>query len=444
MSSLMAEVPREKLKQLIEKNGETLMQDPDRCEGLLKDHCGAYRKEISALVGALEERIPLELKSSWQTAMTPEAMRARLVQRLEENRGLAPDVATWAVDAWSFALGVGLGRSSDRVVDVVPDPVILDENKDDKKKSIADRVASDRAGGAMAGLAQMPPKKKAGLGVAAVLLLSVGAWAAFHHPTPPPPNHGGENGGNNGGDHGGNNGGANGNGGNTGGNNGGNGGGNSGPAGSGSGGDVANGGGNGGSGNGGGNGNNGGKDAGGNSGRVAPQPALMTLPVGTSVSVRLDSPINSDDLNVGDMVNATVSSPVTSEGNVVIATGARAHLRVTSLDRSGKTQQLQLALIDVGSEQGRLNLSTGARLFEGAPAKQEVAKRAGIGGAVGAAGGFVVGHLFHHGGAGAAAGAGAGAVTGAVTAKPGPIKLASETLMRFNLTQQVNTRAVPR
>src|SRR5579863_8082867 len=115
MSNMTAEIPREKLKELVLKNGDSLLQDPDRCEGLLKDHCGSHRREISALVGALEERVPMELKSSWQTAMTPEAMRARLVQRLEENRGLAPDVANWAVDAWSYALGVGLGRRSDRL-----------------------------------------------------------------------------------------------------------------------------------------------------------------------------------------------------------------------------------------------------------------------------------------------------------------------------------------
>src|ERR1700721_807769 len=112
---MATEVPREKLKELIEKNGDGLLQDRDRCEGLLKDYCGGHRREISAIVGALEERVPLELKGSWQTAMTPEAMRARLVQRLEDNRGLAPEIANYAVDTWSYALGVGLGHDMDRV-----------------------------------------------------------------------------------------------------------------------------------------------------------------------------------------------------------------------------------------------------------------------------------------------------------------------------------------
>src|ERR1700753_1352096 len=101
-SDVRVEGPREKLQQILAKNGEAVLENPDKDEGLLRDHCGAYRKEISALVGALNERVPLELKGSWQAAMTPEAMRARLVQRMQEHRGLAPEIAEWAVETWSF------------------------------------------------------------------------------------------------------------------------------------------------------------------------------------------------------------------------------------------------------------------------------------------------------------------------------------------------------
>jgi hypothetical protein len=101
----IADAPREKLREIVARDGSRILEDSDRCEGLLKDYCGEHRREISALVGALEERVPMELRSSWQTAMTPEAMRARLVQRLQDNRGLAPEVADWAVDAWSYEIG---------------------------------------------------------------------------------------------------------------------------------------------------------------------------------------------------------------------------------------------------------------------------------------------------------------------------------------------------
>ena len=193
---MATEVPREKLKELIEKNGDSLYQDRDRCEGLLKDYCGGHRREISAIVGALEERIPVELKSSWQTAMTPEAMRARLVQRLEDNRGLAPEIANYAVETWSYALGVGLGRSSDRVVD---EPVAA-QNGFVPVASAAERAAADRSGGApSAGVAVQPAAVKAGSigalsnqnkavvgGVGLVAAVAI-AFAVMHHPQPAPP-----------------------------------------------------------------------------------------------------------------------------------------------------------------------------------------------------------------------------------------------------------------
>ena len=194
---MATEAPREKLKELMEKNGDSLLQDRDRCEGLLKDYCGGHRREISAIVGALEERVPLELKSSWQTAMTPEAMRARLVQRLEDNRGLAPEIANYAVDTWSYALGVGLGRSSDRVQDV-PVPYV---NGSATGASAAERAAADRPAGSVPAVAPVVPpvvvkatmsnQNKAVAGGVGLLAVAAVAFALLHHPAPPAPTPGG-------------------------------------------------------------------------------------------------------------------------------------------------------------------------------------------------------------------------------------------------------------
>jgi len=413
MANVTSEIPRDKLKELMERNGDSLLQDPDRCEGLLKDHCGAHRREISALVGALEERVPLELKSSWQTAMTPEAMRARLVQRLEENRGLAPEVAGWAVDAWSYALGVGLGRHSDRVEDGSLLAGGLTGGGGSGKPpadgnsgaSIAERVASDRAGGASAGdgsgakgsgLAQMSTPKKAGFGAAAALLLGVGAFALInnHHPTPPqpqPPQ----------------------------------------PAHT----DPAP------------------VDPTpkpkpdvpqGPSGHEEPPPPapapVRFLPSGTAVSVRLDHAINSDQVNIGDTVDATVSSPVTVDGNVIVSTGAKARLKITSVEhttKEGGSDHLLLALVELSTEQGDVHVSAPARQFDGPTLRGEQVKHGAIGAGIGAVGGFVAGKLFHHGGAGAAAGAGAGGTVGVVTAKAQPVKIAAETPIHYRLSASV-------
>ena len=423
MSNISGVIPREKLKELVAKNGDALLQDPDRCEGLLKDHCGAHRREISALVGALEERIPLELKSSWQTAMTPEAMRARLVQRLEENRGLAPDVANWAVDAWSYALGVGLERRSDRVEEPVGGtaagiaaagiaggtPV-----GGDSGAAIAERFASDRAGGVSApaagspawwtSFAQISTPKKAGIGAVALLVLGVAAFAFIpHHPTPQPalapqsaPGPGL----------------------------------NPGPAvnpkpkpgvlqdaaASGDGTSVK-------------------SDNGQAKDNLLQSP--RSLPLGAMVSVRLDAAVNSDDLNLGDIVNATVDSPVTVDGNQIFSPGAKARLKVIAVEHTAKEgggEHLQLALVDLSTEQTRLQVTTSAKQFDGPTVHREQAKRGGIGAAAGAVGGFV-GKIFHHGGAGTAR------AGGGVAAKPSPVKLAAETLIDFRVTTSVNVPA---
>ena len=188
-------VPREKLKQLMEKNGEGILQDRDRCEGLLKDYCGGHRREISAIVGALEERIPLELKSSWQTAMTPEAMRARLVQRLEDNRGLAPEIANYAVDTWSYAFGVGLGPSSDGCRMCLSPPERLCHTPIGCGKSgrgspgglLHPKRSGRDASGGQDGSWRAEQSKQSVSGGVGLLAAAAVAFALLHHPNQPLP-----------------------------------------------------------------------------------------------------------------------------------------------------------------------------------------------------------------------------------------------------------------
>ena len=434
-------VPREKLKELMEKNGEGLLQDRDRCEGLLKDYCGGHRREISAIVGALEERIPLDLKSSWQTAMTPEAMRARLVQRLEDNRGLAPEIANYAVDTWSYALGVGLGRSSDRVQDV---PVASSNGFAATPLTAAERAAADRPAGSIPGAAAMPPVAAKGVGTASIGALSnqnkavVGgagllaaaavAFALLHHPqptTPPnnhPPSQNGQNGQNPTPPVPGPNGQT--------GQNGQNGqkptppgqvGQNKVPAQNG----VA--------------GNDGGTSHG--TGATNQQTnSSSVMPAGTSVVLRLDSDFNSDNATVGELLPATVVSPLTSDGNVVVQRGASAQLKVVQIDKSGKVSgksRVQFALVGLTAHGKLMRISGSSKEVDGPSQGVRTAERTGIGGAAGAAFGALAGHLFHHAGAGAAAGAGAGGAAGALTSHPAPVKVSAETVLQFRLTKGI-------
>jgi hypothetical protein len=406
MDGTTVEGPREKLRQIIEKNGETILQDPDRVEGLLRDHCGSYRKEISALVGALNERVPLELKGSWQSAMTPEAMRARLVQRLEDHRGLAPEVSAWAVDTWSYALGIGLGRRSDRL-----DSVVIDNNSQFKKEGGIDGVVeggvaqdklskeeerrraieSDRPGGAAAAVGAagaagllatvVQDKKKAGFGVGALALLAVAAVAVFNHkpappapvptpnpapvvvvkpvpvptPTPDP---------------------------------------------------------------------------------IPPAPVVTAIPAGTPISIRLNQGIESDQTKPGATYTATLAAPLMAGGKVVLPVGADATIYVQSIDQGGKytgQTSMQLSLTELSSGGKTYKLKNSFTDVLGPKQAVVTAERTGVGAVVGAGVGFVAGAFGHHKKVGTEIGTGTGAVIGGVTTKTQPAKAKPEQLLHFKL-----------
>ena len=101
----MNNFPRQKLCELILQYGRSLCDEPQRCEGFLRDFCGQYRKEISALIGAAREGIPGELISS-QNSVPPVVLLVRLTKKLHENLALDEQAARWAVESWALALGV--------------------------------------------------------------------------------------------------------------------------------------------------------------------------------------------------------------------------------------------------------------------------------------------------------------------------------------------------
>jgi hypothetical protein len=101
----MNNFPRQQLVTIIAKHGHTLCQDPARCEALLRESCDESLPEVSLLVNALKEQVPLELLSS-PNNVPRRILQARLVRRLEENFCLKKDAARWAVDSWALALGL--------------------------------------------------------------------------------------------------------------------------------------------------------------------------------------------------------------------------------------------------------------------------------------------------------------------------------------------------
>lgn len=101
----MSDIPRLKLIEIITQYGRVVIDDPPRVEGLLRDFCGEYKREIHSLMDASRERIPLELRAAFG-GTPPPMLIANLTKRLLDNRPMDKDMARWAVETWAIALGV--------------------------------------------------------------------------------------------------------------------------------------------------------------------------------------------------------------------------------------------------------------------------------------------------------------------------------------------------
>ncbi|MDG4595577.1 MAG: hypothetical protein P9F75_07760 [Candidatus Contendobacter sp.] len=99
----MHDLPRQKLRDLIIEYGRSLCDDPRRCEALLKDYCGQYKREIFVLVSALKNRVAEDLINA-SAGVPLTLVMGRLSQRLEDELGLAENAARWAVESWALAL----------------------------------------------------------------------------------------------------------------------------------------------------------------------------------------------------------------------------------------------------------------------------------------------------------------------------------------------------
>ncbi len=101
----MNDLPRRKLFEIVAKHGASVIENPRRCEGLLRDYCGRFRREVSVLTMAVEERVPLDLLAAAKN--TPrQVLLGRLSQRLCDNLALSETAARWAVNSWAFAFGI--------------------------------------------------------------------------------------------------------------------------------------------------------------------------------------------------------------------------------------------------------------------------------------------------------------------------------------------------
>lgn len=101
----MNDLPRQTLSRIIARHGVEICDAPKRVEAILRDLCGAYRREINIIMGALEERVVGDLTAAGNS-VPREVLVARLAARLRDNLAYTPEAARWGVETWAVALGV--------------------------------------------------------------------------------------------------------------------------------------------------------------------------------------------------------------------------------------------------------------------------------------------------------------------------------------------------
>jgi hypothetical protein len=165
-----------------------------------------------------------------------------------------------------------------------------------------------------------------------------------------------------------------------------------------------------------------------------PPPQKVTIPAGTSLSVRLVDGIDSERNQPGETFRATLNSPLSVEGEIAIPSGYDVEGHIVDLKSAGKFAGqsivvLQLDRISVGSKS--YSIQTDEYRRQGSSRGKNTAEKVGAGAAIGA----IIGGIAGGGkgaGIGAAAGGGLGGGVQAAT-KGQQIKLPTETVLNFTL-----------
>jgi hypothetical protein len=175
---------------------------------------------------------------------------------------------------------------------------------------------------------------------------------------------------------------------------------------------------------------------------LPPPPQEVTVPTGTRLAVRLVDEINTKTAQQGELFHATLKSPISVSGSVVIPAGYTVEGHIVAVQSAGQytgqsTLTLQLDRMTVGGK--HYYLQTDQFHQEASSRSKNTAEKVGGGAVVGA----ILGGIFG-GGKGAAIGAGAGGAAGGgvqAATKSKQIDLPAETLLHFTLQAPVTVTA---
>jgi hypothetical protein len=169
------------------------------------------------------------------------------------------------------------------------------------------------------------------------------------------------------------------------------------------------------------------------------QPRTITIPAGTTLSIRVGEKLSSDDNSTGDAFRATLEAPLILNGAIIADRGSRVTGKVVSAEKAGRVKgvsDLQLALTEINTTDGqRVEIQTATLDQQGPTSKKKDAAKVGGGAALGAIIGAIAG-----GGKGAAIGSGVGGAAGAgdvLLTRGKAVVIPTETKLTFQLSAPV-------
>ncbi|HEV2287753.1 MAG TPA: BON domain-containing protein [Candidatus Acidoferrales bacterium] len=175
-----------------------------------------------------------------------------------------------------------------------------------------------------------------------------------------------------------------------------------------------------------------------------PQPITAQFAAGTTIQIQTIDSIDAGKNSPGDEFQASLATPLTSNGRVVVPAGANVYLRMVAASDAGKFKGrsvVQLQLVRLEFQGKEYPLVSDTYTDEGASRGKNTAEKVGGGAALGALIGAIAG-----GGKGAAIGGAIGAGGGGAVQAASKVKqvhISPETKIDFALQQPLNISYLP-
>ncbi len=173
----------------------------------------------------------------------------------------------------------------------------------------------------------------------------------------------------------------------------------------------------------------------------APEFRNVTIPAGTTIPVRITQTLDSGTTQQGESFSGTVATDIMADGLVAVRQGTAVSGRVSAVQEAAHykgSSLLSIELVSINRHGDSLSVSSDPYTVEGKGRGKNTAAKVGGGAAVGAILGGIIG-----GGKGAAIGAASGGAVGAganTVTKGEQVKIPSESLVNFKLTNTLVVR----